>query len=308
MKDVRKIEKDMNSHAENLVNIMNAGGNTGHTKRIKSNLKTVDNQVPILSGTHKDHKKVDNTEDGPDLRPIMGATVGPNVALTNFLAKDIVRRVAEDASEGNDCKSTEELQSHFEEYNKARVENGFANKNIFISSMDIDKWFPSMKTRPMAKEVGQMVIDSNIEFKEVDYDKVSKYLGEHMTIEEILEEELEELLYIDEDKLNRLKKLKEEKTLNTMNALRETDMKELDSATAGTVSDDERENEAHKKCGKHANNQVELEEHDSGNARNKEKGKGENDSGNVTIVSDGKKGNKAHTKTCRNTGKSQRIR
>ena len=44
--------------------------------------------------------------------------------------------------------------------------------------MDIDKWFPSMKTRPMAKEVRQLTIDSKIEFKEIDYDKLSKYLGD----------------------------------------------------------------------------------------------------------------------------------
>ena len=55
-------------------------------------LKTSDNQIPILSGTHKDHKKVDDPNIGPDVRPIMGATVGPNVALTDFIARNIVNR------------------------------------------------------------------------------------------------------------------------------------------------------------------------------------------------------------------------
>ena len=80
----------MYSKKRHSKNVANAGSNSGQTKRIKSNLKTIDNQIPVLSGTHKDHKKVENKVEGPDLRPIMGATVGPNVALTNFIGKDII--------------------------------------------------------------------------------------------------------------------------------------------------------------------------------------------------------------------------
>ena len=79
MTEVKKIEKELNDHADHLVKITNAGSNTNQTKRIKGNLKTSDNQIPILSGTHKDHKKVDDQILGPDVRPIMGATVGPNI-------------------------------------------------------------------------------------------------------------------------------------------------------------------------------------------------------------------------------------
>ena len=115
MKEVKRIEKDLNNHAEHLVRITNVGANTGQTKRIKGNLKTNDNQIPVLSGTHKDHKKVKDELQGPDMRPIMGATVGPNVALTNFIARDILRKVADEASVGYDRKSTEEVLSKFEE-------------------------------------------------------------------------------------------------------------------------------------------------------------------------------------------------
>ena len=57
----------------------------------------------------------------------------------------------------------------------------------------------------------QMIIDSNHIFKEIDYDRVSKYLGEYMTIEEILEEEMEDLLYIEQNKLEKLKIVKQVK-------------------------------------------------------------------------------------------------
>ena len=48
-------------------------------KRVKSNLITKDNQIPILRGTRKDHKETKDKKLGPDLRPIMGAVVGPNI-------------------------------------------------------------------------------------------------------------------------------------------------------------------------------------------------------------------------------------
>ena len=51
----------------------------------------------------------------------MGAIVGPNVALTDFIVRNIIRKVAKEASVGNDCKSTEELLNRFEEYNNVRI-------------------------------------------------------------------------------------------------------------------------------------------------------------------------------------------
>ena len=72
-----------------------------------------------MSGTSKDHKKVENTNVGPDVRPIMGAMVGPNVGLTNF-GSIIVRAIANEYDVGNVSKSTEETISKLEEYNKCR--------------------------------------------------------------------------------------------------------------------------------------------------------------------------------------------
>ena len=40
----------------------------------------------------------------------------------------------------------------------------------------------------MTKEINHMIVDSGIEFKEIDYENVAKYLGEKMTIGEILEQ------------------------------------------------------------------------------------------------------------------------
>ena len=79
---VREIEKNLNKHADYWVRITQAGGNTGQARRIKGNVKSIDNQIPVLSGSGKDHKEVIEEKVGPDVRPIMGAMVGPNCCLS----------------------------------------------------------------------------------------------------------------------------------------------------------------------------------------------------------------------------------
>ena len=113
-KKVKTIENTLNKHADYWVEIMKAGELSGQQKRIKGNLKTKDNQIPVLSGTSKDHKKSEDENIGPDVRPIMGAMVGPNVGLSNF-GSIIVRAVANECDEGNVSKSTEETIAKIEE-------------------------------------------------------------------------------------------------------------------------------------------------------------------------------------------------
>ena len=143
-KRVRSIEKKLNDIADATVNITKAGENTKQTKRIKNNIKTKDNQIPILSGTYKDHKQIDDLDEGPDLRPIMGAMVGPNVGISNFVGFEVVRKIANNADVGNVVKSTEELQNKIEEFNKTRVEKGYAKKKLIVASMDVEKWYPNV--------------------------------------------------------------------------------------------------------------------------------------------------------------------
>ena len=213
-KEVTKIENVINKHAEHAARITMAGENTGQTKRVKSNFKTKDNQIPIIHGTSKDHKEIKDENEGPEVRPIMGAVVGPNVGLSNFLGKEVVRRVAEDAGNETVCKSTEELLSVFESYNKNRIEKGVDKKKVVLGSMDIKKWYPSTLIRPSAKVIKQMIVDSNIEFVEIEYDSIEKYLGEHMSREEILEEQLEEIVYMKIESVGEKKKKIKDKDLD----------------------------------------------------------------------------------------------
>ena len=62
--------------------------------------------------------------------------------------------------------------------------------------MDIEKWYTSTLARPSAKVIQKMIVESGIVFEGVDYDAASKHLGETLSMEEIVEENLEEIVYI----------------------------------------------------------------------------------------------------------------
>ena len=203
-KDVKKIENILNKHADYWIKMTQSGGNTNQNKRIKGNIKTRDNQIPILSGTVKDHKKVKDPKVGPDVRPIMGAMVGPNVGLANF-ASMIVRQIADDADVENVSKSTEETIAKIEEFNKARAEHNPKNEKVIIGSMDLEKWYPSMIAEPSAKEVRTMFEESEIEWEGMDYDAVCKNLGEFLTKKEIEEEGFEEIVFMKKEKSKKKK-------------------------------------------------------------------------------------------------------
>ena len=84
VKKVKTLENRLNSHMEWWVRILQPGKHNNQTRRVKSNLITKDNQIPVLRGTSKDHKKAVDEKIGPDLRPIMGAIVGPNIGLSEL--------------------------------------------------------------------------------------------------------------------------------------------------------------------------------------------------------------------------------
>ena len=147
--------------------ITNAGRETKQTKRIKGNVKTKDNQLPILSGTSKDHKAIDDPIKGPDVRPIMGAMVGPNVGPSTF-ANIIIRTVADEADTGLVSKSTEETLAKVEKYNKERDEANADEEKVIVGSLDIDKWYPNTIAEPSAKVIRKMVEESKVDFDEID--------------------------------------------------------------------------------------------------------------------------------------------
>ena len=211
-KELKTLENKVNQHMDHWIKITKPGENEKQMKRIKSNLKTVDNQIPILRGTNKDHKEAADAKTGPDVRPIMGAMVGPNIGLSE-LGSIFVRAIADEADTGLVVKSTEEMLNKFEVYNDKRKQLGLGTKKLIIGSMDIDKFYPNIIAEKSAKSVREMWEESELVIEGIEYDEVSMYLGKYLTIKEIEEEGFADLVYIKIKKRNPAKRKKKKASL-----------------------------------------------------------------------------------------------
>ena len=157
-KKVRGLENKMNRHMDGWTKFLKPGENFKQTRRVKTNLKTIDSQIPVLRGTSKDHKEALDTKIGHDFRPIMGAMVGPNIGLSE-LGSILVRKIADTSDVGLVAKSTEEVLNKF---NKTRLQNPRLRK-LIIASMDVEKGYPSILSIDSAKIVRNMYEESELE-------------------------------------------------------------------------------------------------------------------------------------------------
>ena len=244
-KEVRKIESKLNRHMESWVKNLQPGESINQSKRIKSNLITKDSQVPILRGTSKDHKKADNKNIGPDVRPIMGAVVWPNIGLSE-IGSNIVRKIADNADVGLVAKSTEEVINKIESYNKRRIEDNLGDKKIIVASMDIEKFSNNIISEKSAQIIRKMYEESELIIEGIDIDKLARYLGTHMKKEEIAEEGFEDLVYTKEKKQKKIKVTKKvgrkfvknkKNTRESLNKVKDNSLDTLDSNNSDEGAD-----------------------------------------------------------------------
>ena len=162
-KETTKIETLLNKETRNWIQIMNIGDEVKQKERTISNLVSTDNPIPILRGTSKDHKAMKDPEKGHDLRPIMGANIGPNHSLAQIGSK-FLRAIADNVKETSVIKSTEELLRKFEEYNSRIVKNEPGPKKV-VFSMDIKSFYPSLDPVRAANIARLMWLKSDLNLK-----------------------------------------------------------------------------------------------------------------------------------------------
>ena len=156
---------------------------------------------------NKDHKEAKDKIVGPDVRPIMGAVVGPNIGLSE-IGSIIVRKIADNADMGLVAKSTEEVLNKIEEFNKRRIENNLGNKKLIIASMDIEKFYNNIISEKSAKIIRKMWEESELVIEGIDTNNLKRYLGIHLKKEELSQEGFEELVYTREKKQKKTKLVK----------------------------------------------------------------------------------------------------
>ena len=200
-KIAKKVENNLNSHTTRLINIFNMGEASKQKKRTKMNLVTKENPIPVIFGSLKDHKECKDPLIGPELRPIMAASIGPNTGLSQ-IGCHFLQSILDDVNNEGEIKCTEELLSEFTKYNHEReikvkeaTEKGKNVKEKVIGSMDIKSFYPSINPKKVALVARIMWNKSNIRVKNVDVKKLSMYVGEEIDKEKVERLNLEEVVY-----------------------------------------------------------------------------------------------------------------
>ena len=190
---IKKIENKLNRKTKHWIKMLNIGGD--QPRRTVSNLVNKENAIPFISGTSKDHKKADDPTLGPDLRPIMGATHGPNTGLSQ-IGCTILKSVLENVEATHELKSTEEMLAKFDVYNK-NLENSrtVPEKQKVIGSMDIKSFYPSIEPVRAAEICKVMFIESNIKVLDVNHDELAFYVAKEIEVEKIFESKVQDVVY-----------------------------------------------------------------------------------------------------------------
>ena len=175
--DHSKAQKEANAHSTFWCEMLGISKNTGandeqkerNHQRAKNNLLVEGNELPPIYGLRKDHKKVNNEEKGPPLRPVCSATNAYNSKIAHLINSFLVNIWKE---EEENCASTEELLAEFDKMNIEGID-----KDCFIGSADVVALYPSLDIDEVAEVVGEMVKKSDIELEGVNYEETSLYLA-----------------------------------------------------------------------------------------------------------------------------------
>ena len=185
------------------------------SRRTVSNLVTQNNPIPVLHGTSKDHKPAKDQTIGPEMRPIMSARFAPNSGISQ-IGCEFLKAIIEDNAAKGEVKSTEEVLNVFNKYNeekrkcmKVEVEENPHTKKV-IGSMDVKSFYPSIKPEKVALIARHMWNRSNIKVRNIDIDKLTRYISKEIDRDKIKWLNLEESLWskklkenIDKKKKNR---------------------------------------------------------------------------------------------------------
>ena len=187
----------MNDSSQSLTKIIGIGKSHKQEKRAMSNVVVSKNpEIPVLSGTDKDHKECDVGEI--KMRPMVNAMMGPKKALSEIYSK-VINYVVECEETETVCKNTEELLGAFEEFNKnnentRNTNDGKEKEKLIIGSMDAISLYPSIKVDRAEEIVKQKIIESDIKLEGLDVMEIGKYLRKNLTSKEIGEKGFKQLL------------------------------------------------------------------------------------------------------------------
>ena len=191
---LKKVVNIMNENSKSVNKIIGTGKFKNQDKRAISNVIVSKHpEVPVLSGTDKDHKKCEKGE--VKMRPIVNAMVGPKKALSESYSK-VLNYISESEKSNTVCKNTEELLEAFEQFNKDNIENKNNGEKevMIIGSMDAVSLYPSLKVDRAEEIIRQSIIESRINIEGLDVTEIGIYLRKNLNDKEIEEKGFKDLL------------------------------------------------------------------------------------------------------------------
>ena len=177
MEQIESIEKEMNVRALVWKRIMRLGQKWGSDERVGEALTSTSTKPPVIYGLIKDHKLVPNGED-PPVRPVCGANVGPSAKHSAQMA-EIIEPFNDNIADECWISSTEELLACIKEFN----DEGF-EEDLELFSNDAKALFPSILIALTVIAVRQIIIESDLEVKELDRVELSRFLAYCLDFEE----------------------------------------------------------------------------------------------------------------------------
>ena len=176
-KEYVDLEKIINAHSSMWTRILNLGKDKKDKDRFRSNMITRNSPYAPLYTLRKDHKKYDNENDGPPVRPVCGADSTYNYKLSHLITKVLERVIYE---ENTTCESTEEILAEFNSLNTQGVCEGFV-----LGSADVKALYPSLDIPFTVEIVGEMFFKSNVMIENEDYEEAGLYVALNKTEVEI---------------------------------------------------------------------------------------------------------------------------
>lgn len=161
LSEYQNIETNLNAHITAWGNVFNIN------KRAKNSFVATNNIVAPLYGLRKDHKRFDDATKGPPLRPVCGAVVNNNMRISYFLSS-ILRPII--ALSDDVCDNTDDMLSRVAKCNEADL------SKCIVGSMDVEALYPSIDIEFAVEKCAELLMDSGIEFKNVDTDELGMFL------------------------------------------------------------------------------------------------------------------------------------
>ena len=175
-------ERELNSQATALLRMMGLKEGEGESGgRLRRAVQATGTGLAPFYGLRKDPKEIPPGEEekGPRVRPICGAQECSTKRVSYLLCQLLTPLIPRWCTQ---CDSTDELLREFEKINEA----GEADRRWIVGSLDVDSLYPSLDIVVCSVVVAKVMIESDIDIRNLCWKEIALYLRFHME-EEVLE-------------------------------------------------------------------------------------------------------------------------